>query len=964
MRHEPALVIALLSLAAGALAMSPEVKQQVEADWIRQEQVTRGLKHTDAKALDGVLARGRMLIADIRELGNPEPANRAQTLLDEIARKRGDIGAAYLRARWALRELAFNNPKLDFDELLFVKRQWPRNNHQCSHRMGEAQIAGANLCVLKGLSPDGEVREILDPDHAKGGVGRPDLSYDARRIVFPYARPREKPTPYGYGKPGVRGGECYAYDIYEINVDGTGLRQLTRNGDEIEDTEPFYLPDGRIGFTTSRDGRLVQCGDWALACGVYSMAPDGSDPRRITEPKEGEFYPSMLEDGRILYTRWDYVMKAFNVIQQLWAVNPDGRAAALVYGDHYSFSRGPIAFFEARQIPGTSKVICTGGAHHNTCAGPIMIVDLKHNRGGPEGMANVTPEFGDRYPESGGSNTKSPVGWYSSPYPLSEKQYLVTYSFENDNIARHGYALYLMDVHGNKELIYRATGASCYSPIPIRPRPKPHVIPDMVSSVEKSTPGTLVVVDIYQGLEGVERGTVKYLRVLQTHSKCVRTTPQRADVGVSCGWDVRGVLGTVPVEPDGSLHFQVPPFTQIFFEALDADYLEIRRMRNFMNVMPGETNSCVGCHEPYGTAPTPTDRGTPLALKRPASKITPPPWGTEGLSFERVVQPVLDKHCIKCHRPEPPEEAVKRAKGKSIPDFTRKGLITAPAPRGGDAGPQHCVSDAYLNLLKYVSYVQVGGHYGVKVPLAPNATGSRASRLMKLLKSGHSDVKLSTDEWRAFAAWIDCNAPYYGSWAEVCSKPTMAAKATRTTSAQPKPLRTQSQQDIARIAARKKALSDEGGRLLGYLDCGLQIVSEGGPVSIRQLRGKGWRYAGSEAVKEVSSSHRDITFDDSEVLFRLSGLDPKAGNVLHLTWWDFNNNGRRQSVWVSGRAGKKGKQIQAPTLLPAWMGKKELPQHLNLAIPKELIDKGTAIVTIKRHAGANCVLGELWVMAE
>ena len=167
----------------------------------------------------------------------------------------------------SLRELAFSNPAIDFNELLFVKRQWPRHNHQCSHRVGEAQIPGANLCVLKGLDGKGQVREILTGDYTEGGIGRCDLSYDGKRIVFPFAKKRVPATKYGSNRPGFRGGACYAYDIYEVGVDGGGLKRLT-NGDETEDTEPIYLPDGRIAFMTSRDDRYVQCGDWALACGI------------------------------------------------------------------------------------------------------------------------------------------------------------------------------------------------------------------------------------------------------------------------------------------------------------------------------------------------------------------------------------------------------------------------------------------------------------------------------------------------------------------------------------------------------------------------------------------------------------------------------------------------------------------------------------------------------------------------
>ncbi len=939
-----------------------------EADWVRQEQVTRGLKASDPRALEGLLKRGGKLVADMYGLGAHDAAGNAKAILDSVASERngGDTHALYIKARWAIRELALSNPAIDFEELLFVKRQWPRQNHQCSHRMGEAQTPGANLCILERLSPDSPVRDILDAETAKGGVGRPALSYDAKRIAFPYARPRPRPTRYGYGRPGVRGGACIMYDVYEVNIDGTGLRNLT-NRPESEDTEPFYLPDGRIGFTTSRDGRFVQCGDWALACGIYTMKPDGSDLYRVTEPKEGEFYPTVLEDGRIMYTRWDYVMKAYNVIQQLWAVNPDGRAAALIYGDHYKFSRGPKAFFEARQIPGTSKVISTGAAHHNTCVGPIMIVDLAQNRGGPEGMTNVTPEFGDRYPEAGGHGTRSKVGWYSSPYPLTENHFLVTYAFDQSSSAARGFALYLADVHGNRDLIYRAPDASCYSPIPLRPRRKPRVIPDMVRGVPPKTPGTLIVTDIYQGLRGVERGTVKHLRVLETMSKVKRTTPQRVDLGVNCGWDVRRVLGTVPVEADGSAHFLVPSGRQLFFEALDGDYLEVRRMRNFMNVMPGETNSCVGCHEPYGTAPMAASREGLLAMKRAPSKIAPPPWGADHIDFRAVVQPVLDKHCIKCHRAEPPEEALRMAKGKKLPVLTGTRMLTAPAPRDRDQGPQHCVSESFLNLIPHVSYVQVGGHYGEATPLALYATGSGASKLMKMLKAGHNKVKLGLAEWRALAAWIDCNAQFYGHWDDICTKPDARPASPRVASpaGEVKPLRSQSSVDKARIAERRKELAGGPGEFLCYIDCGLETSSRDGKTSIVQRAGAGWTFRGAEALRDVAGAHKDITFNRSAIVFEIHGLDPKKPTELNLTWWDFNGAGRRQSVWLAKSPSDRLKKLRDAKPLPGWMnGRKQLPERVTIAIPPDMIDGGKTLVSIRCEGGPSAVLGEMWVVAK
>jgi hypothetical protein len=687
--------------------------------------------------------------------------------------------------------------------------------------------------------------------------------------------------------------------------------------------------------------------------------------RRVTEPKEGEFYPNLLADGRILYTRWDYVMKGYNVIQQLWSVNPDGRGASLLFGDHYAYSIGPIAFFEARQVPGTGKLICTGAAHHNTGVGPIMMLDLDQNRGTRNAMRNLTPEVGypeinpqvlrevamEELPGRGISNTRNDTGWYSSPFPLSATQFIAAASFEADNADPDGYALYLMDVHGNKELIHRLPGISCYSPMPVRPRPESPMIPDLVSDVDPSTPGTLMVDDIYQGLPGVERGEVKYLRILETHSKTVRTTPQRCDIGVNSGWDIRGVLGTVPVEADGSAHFLVPPHRQLFLEALDEDFLEIRRMRNFMNVMPGERVGCVGCHEPARTAPAAKLPALPLAMQRLPSTIQPPPWGTDGVGFEKNVQPVLDRHCTRCHDGSKGDD-------KSF-DLRGRTMVSAPVGYDRDHSPheQHLVSSAFLKLLEYVSYIRVGGYQGEKLPLPPNATGSRRSKLMSVLKEDHYSVQLDTAEWRALAAWIDCNAPYYGNWDEIVLPPPGPGPGRATN--------TLSRDQRSRLAARIKQLESAGtGKVLAYLDCGLQLESDlPGPL-IRQVKGKAWIFAACDDVPAVAPAHRDIAFHTDKVVFDAGGLRPDVAYQLHLGWWDFNTDQRRQSVWASRPDGSDPRVLRESSDLPSYIPHKQPPETLILPLPSALITDGAIRISIQCDAGANAVVGELWLTAD
>ncbi len=748
---------------------------QIENDWHRQERAKRR-RPGSRQAVDDVIARGRLLATDLRELGARNVARVTDEKLavcrrrfDELCRKESEgLSAAdgwprlYRDARRVVREAAFANPLLDFDEILFVKRHTPPIGHQCSHHVGSAQIPGGDLCVLRGLRPDGDVRSLIGDRLPTGAIGRPDLSYDARRVVFPYAAPRPEPTVYPYGKPGRVGGACLDYQLCEIGVDGTGLRRLTDGPGE--NTEPCYLPSGRIAFTSSRCEKYVQCGDWAIVFSLFSMTADGSDVQPITVAKEGEWFPSVLDDGRILYMRWEYVMKPFNTIQYLWTVNPDGTRAALAYGDHFAFSPGPLSFIEARQIPGTSRAIATGAAHHNSGAGPIVIVDLDRPRATPGSLARVTPEV--RYPETSEMRGTGPSagGWYNSPYPLSEKHFLVCYSFEPHDAAPAGYGLYLMDVHGNKELIYRDPERSVYSPIPLAPRKRPHDLAGAPRPIDKEKTGTLVLLDVYDGLEGVERGRVKHLRVLETIVKREHSIPQRLDVGIGSGWEPRRILGTVPVAEDGSAMFEVPADTALFFEALDENYMDIRRMRSFTSLRPGETASCIGCHEDYDSVPA---NQPPAALARSPVQITPPPWGAIPMSFRDVVQPVLDRRCIGCHDGSDGED-------KSF-DLTGRHLVPAKGADNQSPGPPwpnvpHLVTTSFARLIPFVDFTKLSGYGGGNLPLAPYSVGSHRSRLVELLDRGHYDVRLTTDERRAIVAWIDCNAPYLGGWDEYVAR--------------------------------------------------------------------------------------------------------------------------------------------------------------------------------------------------
>jgi len=340
-------------------------------------------------------------------------------------------------------------------------------------------------------------------------------------------------------------------------------------------------------------------------------------------------------------------------------------------------------------------------------------------------------------------------------------------------------------------------------------------------------------------------------------------------------------------------------------------------------------------------------------MKRPPSKLVAPPWGDGPMGFRRVIQPVLDRRCIRCHDGSP------RTDKKDTKSFDLRGLqmVIAPAPYDRDQGPQHAVSDSFLKLVGYVSYVKVGGYPGRRLPLATNATGSRASKLMKILADGgHYKVKLKTDEWRAFAAWIDCNAPFYGGWDEiVIGKPR-----------RPRPPAVTAEQASA-ASARRKAITSKlpsGQRLDTYFNCGAgQSPEKKDSVRITMMRGRPWNFA-NPSVSGVSPAQTRIAFDDREVLFDVVGLSADRKYKVVLTWWDYDTDKRKQSVWISNFDGSGRIRAVKSIALPSYNIKKQPPAELSFAIDELRAKAGKCKLAIRKEGRHNSVICEIWITSQ
>ena len=665
--------------------------------------------------------------------------------------------------------LVIDNPLLACGKLLFVKRYTYQSSHYYTEYIDGCRHFGGNLCVLS--LADGTVTELAG--QLAGGIfGRFDPAFDGRKAVFGH-----KAAP-GQG-----------FRIWEVSTDGTGLRQVTfpppdeaaridkywhrdsaflksRQADyrhHTDDMHPCYLPDGGICFISSRCERGILCdgADVLTATTLYRMDADGRNIEVLSDSPVSEASPSVMNDGRILYTRWEYVDKADVVIKCLWAMWPDGSRSVEVFGNDITF---PATLLHGRSVPGRNDLLAVIGAPHMPMGvGTVIRLDLNHPIRTRRPMTYMTPdvdvrsEYGWVHRRLGHwvSDTGGPL--YTDVTPLDEKFFLVSANIDRDCHDEAAYGLYLIDEFGNRVLIHRDDGMSCWQPMPLESRQRPPVLPRAPSSAESprgknAESATVIMSDVYADLPEVPRGTIKYLRIMETVPRPWAARhfwdgdtryQQHAVVSMNTHLHVKRLHGIVPVEADGSAHFRVPADKNLFFQALDEDFMEVQRMRTFVDFRPGETRTCIGCHEPRHRAPP--DKSV-LALRRAPHDPAPQPGETapRPLYYPADVQPILDRHCVECHNADKPEG-----------DLDLSGQMTELFNRSYE-------SIVGKNLVSVVR--ENDPKTGDASPIAPYSLGSHASRLIQLIREGHEEARLSREEFITLATWVDANAPYYGSY--------------------------------------------------------------------------------------------------------------------------------------------------------------------------------------------------------
>jgi hypothetical protein len=707
--------------------------------------------------LQALLRRTEALARDLRNRPDAPDLQDALASLADIRHEAKDLQPGthrhlmcFFSAHRLRRLIALSNPLLDFDQLIFATHHYSRLNHMCDQYFGYGAVPGGSIYRLEDIwSDQPRAVDLLAGQEVLSGrmKGRKlqggsflslELSYDAEQIAFAWTRGQadgRKWTPES------------TYHIFKADVDGSNLVQLTDG--PWNDFDPCFLPGGRIAFISERRGGFGRCHGRAVPTyTLHSMLPDGRDIITLSYHETNEWHPSVTNDGMIIYTRWDYVDRDSDVAHHPWICYPDGRDPRSYHGN-YPIDRRARTWMElsVRAIPDSPRYVAVAAPHHDQAYGSLILLDQRiPDDNYRSQIKRITPEV--RFPESEGSWRTNKD--YGTPWPLSEKYYLAVYDDQETN---HG--VYLVDAFGNKILIYQDPSVPALDPIPLRPRRRPPVIPSMTQQALEDRPqgaampedGTVAVIDVYDSDFPWPEGTeIRSLRIVQLFPKAT-ASQNNPRVGHGLQSLVRGVLGTVPVEADGSAYFRMPAGVPVYFQALAPDGTAIMSMKSDTYLHPGEELTCLGCHEPkHRSTPRRTRREMPLAVRRSPSPIQPELQGKGAypVFFPKLVQPVLDAKCVSCH--------AKHAKAPALDGKTdRYGWSRSFHSLKDFAWAKHGGNGSLPKLNKTSTSI-------------PNQVGARASKLYQMLRKGHHKVKLTEEELRRITLWLDTNSNFYGAY--------------------------------------------------------------------------------------------------------------------------------------------------------------------------------------------------------
>lgn len=727
------------------------MRQRVEEDWDRQEQ-RLGRAADSALAIHAVVARAAAFLQRNGQMTDTADADARKKLVGELRQATNHLDsiaaadrlALYRRARWLARELALENSGIAETPLLFMKRN--RFICQMLHEyMGYfydyGKVApGGGVFVLEQPGLSLVTRDLIGDRLRNGNFTTLSLSADAGTIYFAFAERAEK-------KPDFHSPERRSFHLFSLAPDGSSLRQLT-SGPE-DDFDPCPLPDGGVAFMSTRRGGFARCNNAWEPCASYTlhrMDAEGANIRTLSVHETSEWHPSVLNDGRIVYIRWDYVDRSAANFHGLWTSNPDGTGLASLFGN---YTMRINACYQPRAIPGSHKLLFVAGAHHADVGGSLVMLDPRRVAFSPQNgedlldsTETLTPEV--CFPES----TGWPMSYFHSPWPLSEDAFLVSFSFEplpgmssgEGKDTRTG--LYYFDRFGSLELLYRDPAISSMYPIPLKPRVRPSVVASAIDP-QLGAEGEFLVSDVRRSFFPMSAGrTIRELRVFQLLPKMGNHAANDPRIGHANAENARMLLGTVPVEADGSAYFRAPAGKPLYFQVVDETGRAMQSMRSATYLQPGERRGCVGCHEPPGNAVA--SRPT-IAMRREPSRLQPGPDGSQPFSFPCLVQPVLDRNCVRCHDgQEGPGRSKLALTGETMKNFSR----------------------AYLSLKPYLRWYEWGGASISQIATHPGRIGADESPLTKILEDANhaTKVNLSEADRRRLYLWLDANVPFYGTY--------------------------------------------------------------------------------------------------------------------------------------------------------------------------------------------------------
>ncbi len=730
------------------------------------------LQDGDRDPLDVVLRRTRALLNDLRRMDSRLDVSAEAAELARLQKQASMTEVSDASGREALfervcrlrRTLAFRNPLLDFDRILFLTHHRARYDHMVDQYFGfHAEVGGGVYILQDPFSDHPTVKNVLENAVVENGRlrGRKleggafislDLSYDGSEMLFAWTEADPVVETWTDHVPHeILWTPRSTYHVFKVNADGTELRQLTDG--PWNDFDPCFLPNGRIVFVSERRGGFLRCGlrpDPTYT--LHGMEADGSDIITLSYHETHEWHPSVDNHGMVVYTRWDYVDRDSDIAHHLWLTTPDGRDPRSFHGNYPTVRESrPWMEMSIRAIPNSHRYVSVAAPHHGQAYGSLVLIDHQVEDDRSMSQAKrLTPDV--HFPESEtrpglpsySKRSVAPAMAFGTPWPLSENYYLCVY----DAASQH-HGLYLIDGFGNRELLFRDPRVPCLDPIPLQARHRPPVIPSRTQQAradrgnEPLRPATIAVMNVYDSDSDWPPGTeIQALRIIQLFPK---TTPAATQPNIGIGNQslARGVLGTVPVEADGSAYFEAPVGVPVYFQALDQKGLAVQTMRSDTYVHAGEQMTCQGCHESKRQASRPATSATPRALRRPPSTIEPEFDDAYPLSFARLVQPVLDRHCVQCHA----EEEVCDLRGDTFGEW---GWSQAYHSLGAFAWAKHG-GNGWIK--------KNGTSYSI-----PGQVGARVSKLHHLLDKGHYEVNLNAEDQRRITLWLDCNSTFYGAY--------------------------------------------------------------------------------------------------------------------------------------------------------------------------------------------------------